>query len=148
MQCDETTRLMSEKIDGELDENRSRLLQEHLANCEKCRAQFEKWQYLGKELEQMNISGRHDRRMDRFESHVFARVERGVVWILLSISAVLLSGAGVFYLFRDFLFNPEVPTLVRLGVAAGALGLVVLAVSTLRHRIVTYKSDKYRGVQR
>ena len=40
MKCEETAELMSEHLDGRLDQDQERLLQEHLAGCPQCREDF------------------------------------------------------------------------------------------------------------
>lgn len=148
MQCEEAKQLASRQVDGELEQAQAQALAAHLASCEACRAELSRWTRIGEELSSMELSRRHDRGLDAFEAHVYARAERGLAWALLSLAAVLLLGSGAFYLVRDFLLDPAVAWPLRAGVAAGVLGLIVLAVGAVRHRLATHKSDPYRGVQR
>jgi len=148
MKCDDARRLASVDLDGELDGAQQQALQAHLEGCAVCRGEVERWQRIGKELETMPLSVEHDRALDAYEGHVYARLERGVGWILLSLAGILLAASGGFYLVRDFLLDPEVALVLRTGVAIGLLGLIVLAVGVLRHRLATHGSDPYKGVKR
>lgn len=148
MLCDKNRLQIAKLVDGELSTEEKELLEKHIEQCESCRTELVKQKRLAKELEQMNVKQPHDESLDRYESHVFARMERGVAWILLSIGAVILGCAGLFYLVQDFFFSPEVPLAIRVGTGFAVAGSIVLAVATLRHRLATYKTDKYKGVVR
>ncbi len=140
--------LLSRYIDGELDEAERRTAEELLTRDPAAARQVERWRRLGTEIASLGEVKLHDDRLDRFETHVYARLERGVAWILLSVAATLLLAGGVFYFVRDFLGDAAVPLIFRVGTGAGALGGVLLAISVLRHRLATYRTDKYKGVIR
>jgi len=148
MNCDQARRDASLALDGELDQAERQALDEHLRDCSSCREQVERWGQIGEELSTMPFAVKHDRALDAFEGHVYARLERGVAWILLSIGAALLLASGGYYLVRDFLIEPTVPLGLRAGVGVGLLGLIVLVVGVARHRLATSKSDPYKGVKR
>ena len=96
----------------------------------------------------MNFSGDHDRKLDVFETSVYARLERGIAWILLSLGGALVLASALFYAIRDVLLNPEIVWPMRIGLILLILALIILAVGVVRHRLSTYKSDKYKGVLR
>ncbi|HPQ67577.1 MAG TPA: zf-HC2 domain-containing protein [bacterium] len=148
MKCSEAKENLSRYLDGELPAAQVAELERHLADCAACRADLERWRAWGKELANMNFSGDHDRKLDVFETSVYARLERGIAWILLSLGGVLVLASALFYAIRDVLLNPEIVWPLRAGLTLLSLALVILAVGVVRHRLSTYKSDKYKGVLR
>jgi len=148
MDCDEKYRvLISGFIDGELDDEQMRELNSHLNQCADCRNLLEELREQKKIME-MVFAREHDRALDGFEKGVYARLERKIGWILLSVSAILLGTFGGIVLVRDLILNPEFSLLVRIGVPVGIAGLAVLGVSALRQRITTLRGDPYREVKR
>jgi hypothetical protein len=148
MKREQVEQWVSLAVDGELPEDRRADLEHGLEAFPDLRTKLTAWDAIGKELTAMSFSKEHDRELDRFEGHVFARIERGIAWIFLSIGSVLALATGLFYFGRDFLFDAGVVWTLRLGVAVGLTGLAILAVSVVRHRVATYRSDKYKGVER
>lgn len=148
MTCHDIDSMLSPYVDDELDEAGRRRVEAHTADCPVCRAKLARLAALGQELSSMTVQPPLDTAFDKYEAHVFARLERGVGWILLSISAVLLLGSGAFYLVRDFLLDPTVAISLRAGVGVGIIGALVLTVATVRHRLATYKKDRYNEVIR
>lgn len=148
MKCSEYRQKLSAHLDGELAANEAKELEAHLESCAECRSMRDKLTKMGEELDMIRFAKPHDDVLDRYESHVFTKIERGIAWILLSVSAAVLTCAALFYITRDFLLSAEAPLVVRMGVGAGMLGLIVLAVGVARHRIAIRKTDKYKGVIR
>lgn len=148
MKCDEIEIKVSAYADGELSAEEQQSVERHLEGCPACREELERHRRVGAEVEKLVFSGPQDELMDRYEGHLYARMERGFGWILLSLGAILLAGAGAWLLVQEVLLNPEIPLIVRVGVGTGTLGLVILAVGALRQRLFTYKRDKYTGVER
>ncbi|MDP8224832.1 MAG: hypothetical protein P9L99_15845 [Candidatus Lernaella stagnicola] len=148
MKREEAELLLSMKQDGELPPDKAVQLEAYLRDHPELAQRAAAWETLGKELESMKISADNDQRLDRFESHVYARLERGAAWILLSAGAALMLAGALFYLVRDFFFNDAIFLPVRLGGGFVLAGVCVLAVSIVRHRLATYHGDKYKGVVR
>ena len=113
MQCKDAKLKMSMLLDGELDAGQRVEVEQHLKTCDSCQAEQARWQRIGQELETMQFAKAHDQQLDVFEHHVYARLERGVAWILLSLSAVLLLASGAYYLVQDFLLDASVPMVLR-----------------------------------
>jgi hypothetical protein len=67
-----------------------------------------------------------------------------LAYALIGIGAVVLVVWGV----KEFLTDPGVDLLIRIAVAAVALGLLILIGVVARDRIRASKNDKFKGVQR
>jgi predicted anti-sigma-YlaC factor YlaD len=148
MTCKTYRQKLSAYLDGELDTTQTELLEAHLASCAECASMRDKLARVGEDLDMIRFAKPHDDVLDKYESHVFTKIERGVAWVLLSISAAILGGAALFFVARDFFMSAEAPFIVRVGVGVGMLGLIVLSVGVVRHRIAIRKTDKYKGVIR
>ncbi len=80
-------------------------------------------------------------------STLYARIERGTGWILLSIGAIILLGYGGYQLLSDIINDTGMPFIVKAGILGVFFGAVVLFVSVLRERIIARKTDIYREIE-
>jgi hypothetical protein len=136
-------------IDGELPEPDRRRLEEHLEGCRPCRLELERLTALKEELAMLKFKEPGDAELRRYWSGIYNRLERGVGWILFSLGAIIALGCGTVLTLEAVLEDTEVPLLMKVGIFALAIGLVVLLVSMLRERLTLRKTDKYsREVQR
>jgi len=81
-------------------------------------------------------------------NQVYNRIERGLGWVLLSVGAVIFLSFGAFHFVRDFLFDPEPQLIMKIGVSAAILGVIILFVSVLRERLFIRKRDRYKEIVR
>lgn len=89
-----------------------------------------------------------DAALDRFWLGVYSRLERGLAWILVSVSAALLLGYWAYEFAAVFLADAEVPVIVRVGTAGLLLGLLLLLLGLVRERIRARAADPFRRVRR
>lgn len=146
--CEEVRVLLMGYLDGELDGEARRRVEDHLAVCVACRREERSYRRLG-EVTEMAASG-IDTEIgpDEAWAGIYGRIERGLGWILVSIGLILLGGLGLWHLLQEFLLSPEEPLLLRLGVGALVGGGLVLLVSFLRERLWHDSRERYREVQR
>lgn len=85
---------------------------------------------------------------DRYWADVYARIERGLAWLLISIGGAVVLGYAVYSGLMELLNNAMLPLVVRIAGALLMFGLAILVVSVLREKWFTHKSDKYREVIR
>lgn len=89
-----------------------------------------------------------DAALDRFWLGVYSRLERGIAWTLLSVSALLLLGYAAYHFATVFLADSGIPLMVRIGTAGFTLGVLLLLIGALRERIRAFASDPFRRIQR
>ncbi len=89
-----------------------------------------------------------DAALDRFWLGVYARLERGIGWTILSASAALLLGYAGWHFVTEFLQDAGVPVLARVGVAGVVVGLLILMLGLIRERIRAFRHDPFRRVRR
>jgi anti-sigma factor RsiW len=80
-----------------------------------------------------------DAAWDDFLDNVYNRMERRAGWILLLFGLVGLAFFGT----MEFVFEPWGPALLKVALAAPVIGIVVLFISVLRHRMHAIKTDRY-----
>ena len=72
---------------------------------------------------------------------VTVRTSRFLGWLLFVGGLILLVGFGSY----QFMVDDGIPALIKTGVAAVAIGMVLLLVSVIRQRMMTARHDKYKG---
>lgn len=147
LRCEEARVRLMGYLDGELEPRQARLLEDHLAVCVACRREELAYRRLGTLADSM---GEGDGSMDVREAWetIYARIERRLGWVLVSMGLIVLTGFGMWTLMSEFLVDPEVPLIARFGVGAAAAGMIVLLVSFGRERLFRRKAERYTEVQR
>ncbi len=77
---------------------------------------------------------------------IYNRIERGTGWIILSIGTIILLAFGAWELLHHFFLNPLVPLILKIGVAALIMGIIILLVSLIRERLFSRAHDRYEEV--
>ncbi len=80
----------------------------------------------------------------QFVSGVYNKLERKTGWILSILGIMLVLGYGVY----EFLTEPDIHSIYRIGIAAIIIGFGFLFSSILRVHIKVSKNDKYKEVIR
>ncbi len=96
----------------------------------------------------MSLAQVPDEIWDGYWKDIYRRIERGAGWFFLSAGLIVLLAVGVYHLFADFLFETKIPILIRVGVGAGSLGVIILLVSIGRERYFARTHERYDGVER
>ena len=143
MNCSEYAPMLTGYMDGELSpEDRARL-EEHLKGCETCQGELAALTGLKEELAMMDFVEPTDVELDAYWAGVYNRMERRAGWVLLSVGAIALIAYGAFKLVEKFVTDPSVALMLKIGVLAVVLGLIILFISILRERIAVSKADRY-----
>jgi predicted anti-sigma-YlaC factor YlaD len=148
MTCQDYKDLMMAYLDDELDEVQRRTFEEHLAACSHCAKEMEEFKKLKQMTDSVKLLEPEDRVWDQYWGNVYNRAERGIGWIVFSVSAILLLIYGGFRAIEHLVEDPTVSILLKVGLLALLCGLVILFVSVLRERIYFWSKDRYRDVRR
>jgi ferric-dicitrate binding protein FerR (iron transport regulator) len=81
---------------------------------------------------------------DRYWASVYARAERGLAWILVSVGMIVLTGYAIWQAVRAFLGDVGEPLFVRVAIAAVALGGTILVLSVVREKFWMSRRDPYQ----
>jgi len=146
---DRYKQLLMALLDGELAPGERSELEAHLAGCRECRDELAGFRRLKEVTDMVRFAEPDDASWESYWRVIYNRLERGLGWILLSLGAILLLAYGAFRLVEELLTDPTVALLVKVGVGALLLGLVILVVSLVRERLYGLRSDRYsREVRR
>lgn len=147
MKCDEIRMLLSALVDNELDPEQKRVAGDHLATCDECRKEYAKLKKLKEVTDDMQFLDLPDKLWAGYWHGIYNRIERGFGWALLSIGAIILLGFGAWELLHNFFLDSRPPLLLKFGVGAVILGLIVLLVSVIRERLFSRAHDRYEEVE-
>jgi hypothetical protein len=140
--------LLSGYIDGELTSQERQDFENRLKSDPELQKELEKFNKLKEITGAMKYADIPDSVWEGYWASVYKRMERGIGWILMSLSAVLFLAVGCYYLFLGFFLNPEISIVLKIAVGAGLLGLIVMLVSLIREHLFAYNRDRYREVKR
>ncbi|MGH2568029.1 MAG: hypothetical protein ACRDGA_06785 [Bacteroidota bacterium] len=112
------------------------------------RKEWESVQSLKEVTSTMKLKHPPEETWDRYWAGVYARLERGLAWLLISVGTALVLAIAGYHTVIEFLSSSDTPLVVKLAVAALVLGGAILLVSVAREKWYTSKSDKYREVIR
>lgn len=143
MKCDDFKPLMMGYLDDELEPEVCSRVEAHLAECADCRRELEQFRRMKEDLNMVKFKEPSDAELERYWSHIYNRLERGIGWIMLSLGAIILLSYGGFKLVEEVVKDPEIGLLIKVGILALVFGVVVLFVSLLRERLALLKTDKY-----
>ena len=79
---------------------------------------------------------------------VYNRVERGVGWIFISIGSVVLLAYAAWEFIHALYQDSDVPLFIKIAILSVAVGILVLAVSVIREKLFTNRSDPYKEIER
>ena len=96
----------------------------------------------------MNLRNPPEEMWAGYWTSVYSRLERGLAWILVSIGAIVLGSWGSWQFVQDLMADADLPTFVKWSILALLVGLVMLLVSVLRHRVFVSRSDPYKEIER
>ncbi len=148
MDKDELMRLLTAYADGELDESERERVERMLADNPDFRRELDSIHELSRLTESVRLAEPEQEVWNMYWANVYNRLERGVGWILLSVGAIILLAYGAWHFVQDFLLDSSVPLLVRAGVCAATLGVIVLLVSVLRERLFIRGKERYKEIVR
>lgn len=140
--------MLSGYIDDELSADEKADLEKHMKSCEDCSKELKAFRKLKEVTGAMRYADIPEHVWDNYWRGIYRRIELGLGWMLLSIGAIVLIGCGCYYLIKDFFMDPAAPLLVKIGVGAGGLGMIILLVSIIRERLFAFRRDRYAEVKR
>ena len=136
--------LLSAYLDDELTQEESQRVRLHLEECASCRTTFEEMKEIREATMTTPFSGFDDGQWDERPRGGVSRLLRGAGWLLILGWILGVSFIG----FREFAAAPAMGGFELLLVGGLVGGTVLLFLSILIDRLQTYKTDRYRRVQK
>ncbi|MCL7970826.1 MAG: hypothetical protein M8866_01885 [marine benthic group bacterium] len=140
--------LLMQALDGELGADERRELDGLLADNPELRVEWERLSRLKEVTGNMKLRNPPEDLWTGYWTSVYSRFERGIAWILVSIGAIVLLSWGAWEFVQDLMADGDLPAFVKWSILALIVGLVMLLVSVLRHRIFVSQSDPYKEIER
>lgn len=140
--------LLTGALDGELTPEMRAEFDKLLAAQPELRDEWRRLTRVKEVTESMRLRKPPEETWDRYWNSVYSRLERGIAWILVSLGAIVVVSYGAWYGVRDLLADAGLPWFVKGGILALLVGLVILLVSVIRHRIFVSRTDPYKDIQR
>lgn len=140
--------LMMAVLDGECSDEERRKLDEALASDSPLREEWLKMRRVKEMTGMMQMNEPPEEIWERYWSSVYAKLERGIAWIFVSVGAIVLLSYGVWQVVQELVADPDVPGFIKLAIAAVAIGLVILAVSVIREKWIVGRSERYKDIER
>jgi hypothetical protein len=139
---DDLKELINKYIDNKLSNKDKIQLQKIIREDEKLKNELKDFDEI-KEVISMLKTQDPDKDWEKYWSHLYNRLERGIGWIITSIGAILLLTFAGFQFVKELIRDPELALYAKIGILALVLGIVILFVSIIRERIFISKTDKY-----
>lgn len=140
--------LLIKALDGELSGEEQRAFTRLLETNQSLQ---DEWQALKNDKEvtmTMKFKEPSGETWDRYWAGVYARMERGLAWLLISIGGALVLGVALYQAFLEFMNDTATPFYLKIALGVLALGCAILVVSVVREKWSLWKTDKYKGVIR
>ena len=148
MTCHDYKDLMMGYLDNELSDEQRRQFEEHLAGCSECKDELEEFRKLKAITDEVTLVEPEDRIWQDYWDGIYNRIERSVGWIVFSVAAILLTIYGGFKAIEEMIKDPDIETILKVGLLALIVGLAILFVSVLRERLYFWQRDRYKNVRR
>lgn len=102
-----------------------------------------------KELSTMiNVRKPPEEVWNNYWAQVYARNERKVAWVLISIGGIVLLSWGLWQTILNVLSEMGLPGFIKFAIGVLSAGFVVLAASVVREKLFVNKHDPYKDIQR
>jgi predicted anti-sigma-YlaC factor YlaD len=148
MRCEKIRPYLSAYLDGEIDPAARSEVEKHLAECDSCRKEYQSFVKLKEVTDRMRFADLSDDLWAGYWKGIYRRIERGAGWIFLSLGAIILLALGAYQFLKEFLGDPNISLIAKIGVSTCVFGAIILLVSIIRERLFLYKTERYKEVER
>lgn len=142
--CETFKGLLVGLMDGELTPDETRQVNEHLTRCAACRAEYEQLRETTGKLAAISFQEPTDAVLAQVWKSPFSRLARNTSLFMIIGGYASLIGYGLF----EILTSGKKDLPAKMGLAAIALGFLILLVQLIRERAKTYKTDPYKEIER
>jgi len=145
---DEARRLMMAALDGEISPDQRRQLDQLLAGNTALREDWERMSRVKEVTSSMSYREPPEEIWQEYWVSVYNRCERGVGWLLLTLSTVVLLSWTAWEVIAAMFADSAMPFFLKLAVLGVSVGAIILLVSVAREKWFVRRKDPYREVIR
>ena len=142
--CETYKPLLAGLLDKELSPEETATINQHLIRCAACRADYEEMRVHMDKLDTVSLVEPEQKTLEGLWSLPYTRTFRNAGWILVIGGYLLILLTGLW----QFISSPDEATLPQLSVLAMLVGGVILFGIVLIERIMTYRKDPYKDIER
>lgn len=135
--------LLMKVVDGLATAEEEAALQEAIRADGKWEQELRAYRKIKEVTDSMQLKDLPDSYWQGYWASVYRTTERGIGWVLLSVGAIILLATVGFVALGDFFMSSDVPLIVKIGVTAAGLGVIILLVSILRERFFARGHERY-----
>lgn len=114
----------------------------------KLKSELEEQEKIKEVIKKMSLKNPGKEIWDSYWLGIYNRIERSLAWIAVSVGVLILIIYGTIEAVNEFVKDTQTPAILKFGVAAIVIGILVLLFSVVREKLYTSKKDKYKEVQR
>ena len=140
--------LLMGAVDHELTASEWNEFNQLTENNSEFRKEWEQYKKLKEVTQAMKLKTPPKETWDNYWMNTYNKIERGIAWIVFSIGAIILITYGLFKAVEAIIADPQLEGIIKIGIIAVLLGLVILLVSVAREKLIIRKSDPYKEIQR
>lgn len=147
-QLDQARDLMMAALDGECSPAERESLEQMLAENAELKSEWQELSQVKEATQMVNFRNPPEEVWQNYWTGVYARLERGVAWVLISLGAIVLLAWGAWEVVMELLADTDTPGFIKLAVGALAIGGVILFVSVVREKLFVRRADPYKDIER
>lgn len=140
--------LMEMALEGELSTDEKREFEKMINENSSIKKDFEGQKRIKGVLMNMSLKNPGKEFWDGYWLSIYNKIERGIAWILISISAIVIAAYGIIQAIQNLLAETDIPVFLKISIIVFVIGIAILIFSLLREKIATNKVDKYKEIQR
>ncbi|MDG2014828.1 MAG: zf-HC2 domain-containing protein [Pirellulaceae bacterium] len=142
--CEEINDQLSGYLDEELTQGDSQKVDVHLRGCPACQKILDEMRLLRNAVAgSQKVEKLQDDQWEKIVNDLPSKASAGTGWVLLIAGVLTLAGLGIW----EFTVADDVSTGAKLGGGAVGFGLLLLFVSVLRQRLISWRTDKYKDIK-
>jgi len=139
---------MMAALDDELSGDEREQLDRLMANDERLRAEWERFERVKEVTREMSYKEPPEEVWEGYWTSVYNRAERGLGWSLVSAGALVLFGYGAWHWVQAILAESGIPGFLKIAIFAVVFGGTILLVSVVREKLFTRSRDRYKEIHR
>ena len=140
--------LMEKFFENDLSEEEKNSFDLLLRSDESNRKEFEEQKRVKEVLTKMKLKNPSAEIWDSYWETTYNLLERGLGWFLIFIGILILLGYASVEFVSQLYSDNSTPLIIKVGTVSLVFGFLVLLFSIIREKLFTYKSDKYKEIQR
>ena len=142
--CEQLSDLLSGYLDEELTQGDYQKVDVHLRDCPACQKTINEMRLFRNAVASSQQPEKlADGQWEKIVNDLPGKASAGTGWVFLIAGVLTLAGLGIW----EFAVADDILIGVKIGVGAVGFGVLLLFVSVLRQRLISWRTDKYKDVK-